>query len=103
MECYLVQNGGSNPLNFKVICNPQPQTAKENTIWVDTDRIHNYYFSATQPENMAEHDVWFPTDTASSVAFNALKKNGIQVYPLYAKQYVSGAWVDKTLTPRAWG
>lgn len=88
-------SGGSNPLNFKVICNPQPQTAKENTIWVDTDKIHNHYFSATQPENMAEYDLWFRTDTSSSVTFNALKKNGIQVYPLLVKQYVGGALVDK--------
>lgn len=88
--------GGSNPLNFKVIVNPQPETAKENTIWVDTDRINNYYFSATQPENMAKYDLWFRTDTSSPVTFNALKKNGIQVYPLLVKQYVGGAWVDKT-------
>ena len=90
------KHGGSNPLNFKVICNPQPSTAKENTIWVDTDRINNYYFSATQPENMVEYDVWFPTGTSSTVEFNALKKHGIQVYPTSAKQYIGGAWVDKT-------
>lgn len=89
-------SGASNPLNFKVICNPQPSTAKENTIWVNTERINNYYFSATQPENMVEYDVWFPIGTSSPVAFNALKKNGIQVYPISAKQYVGGAWVSKT-------
>jgi hypothetical protein len=96
MECYLVQNGGGNPLNFKVICNPQPETAKENTIWVDTDRIHNYYFSATQPENMAEYDVWFPVGTFSPVAFSVMKKNPVMVYPISAKQMVSGVLVDKT-------
>ena len=89
-------SGGSNPLNFKVICNPKPENARENTIWVDTDRINNYYFSATQPENMEEYDVWFPIGTSSPVGFNAVKKNGIQVYPISAKQYVNGAWVDKT-------
>jgi hypothetical protein len=88
--------GGGGGLNFKVICNPQPSTAKENTIWIDTDRINNYYFAATQPENMAEYDVWFPIGTYSSVAFSATKKNPIMVYPLSAKQYISGAWVDKT-------
>lgn len=88
--------GGSGGLNFKVICNPQPSTAKENTIWVDTDRINNYYFSATQPENMVDYDVWFPVGTSSPVEFNALKKGGIQVYPLSAKQMISGALVDKT-------
>lgn len=87
--------GGSNPLNFKVIVNPQPQTAKENTIWVDTDKINNYYFSAEQPENIMEYDVWFPVGTSSSGAFSATKKNPIMIYPLSAKQYISGAWVNK--------
>lgn len=87
--------GGGGGLNFKVICNPQPSTAKENTIWVDTDRINNYYFSATQPENMVEYDVWFPIGTSSSVAFSATKKNPVMVYPLSAKQYIGGALVDK--------
>lgn len=89
-------SGGSNPLNFKVICNPKPENARENTIWVDTDRINNYYFSATQPENMEEYDVWFPIGTSSPVGFNAVKKNGIQVYPISAKQYVGVEWVEKT-------
>ena len=46
----------------------------------------------------AEYDgmVWISTGVQSSNEFNALKKNGIQVYPISAKQYVSGAWVDKT-------
>lgn len=40
--------------------------------------------------------VWIKTATSSPVAFNALKKNSIQVYPVSAKQYVNGAWVNKT-------
>lgn len=40
--------------------------------------------------------VWITTDVSSLVAFNATKKNTIMVYPLFAKQYVNGAWVDKT-------
>lgn len=40
--------------------------------------------------------IWIQTGTSSTAPFNALKKNGITVYPLGAKQYVSGAWVDKT-------
>ena len=63
---------------------------------MDTDRIHNYYFAATQPENMAEYDVWFPTGTSSTVAFSATKKNPVMVYPISAKQMVSGVLVDKT-------
>ena len=40
--------------------------------------------------------VWIKTGNSSPVEFNALKKNGIQVYPHSAKQYVGGTWVDKT-------
>jgi hypothetical protein len=94
--CYLMQNGGGGTaLNFRVVGNPKPSTAKENTIWVDTDvPITSYIFSATQPTGVPGM-VWIAIGTSSPVAFNALKKNGIQVYPLSAKQYVSGAWVDK--------
>ena len=88
--------GGGGGLNFKVICNPQPSTAKENTIWIDTDRINNTHFSATQPENMADYDVWITTGTSSTVAFSATKKNPIMVYPISANQYIGGALVNKT-------
>lgn len=90
--------GGGNPLNFKVIDGTtEPANPKKNWIWVNTDKkITGHYFSATQPENMAEGEVWFSVGASSPVAFNALKKNDIQVYPLSAKQFVSGALVDKT-------
>ena len=89
--------GGGASLNFKVVGNPQPENPKENTIWVDTDvKITGWFFTATKPETATQGMVWFPTSTVSNVAFNALKKNGIQVYPLYANQYIDGAWVEKT-------
>ena len=89
--------GGGAGLNFKVVGNPQPETAKDNTIWVNTDaKITSWVFSATHPETAEEGMVWISTGKSSSVEFNALKKNGITVYPLYSKQYVNGAWVDKT-------
>lgn len=88
---------GGAALNFKVVPGlTQPETASENTIWVKTEKIGAWYFSATQPEGMQEWDVWFPVGTSSTVEFNALKKNGIMVYPLSAKQYISGAFVDVT-------
>ena len=77
-------------LNFDVVCNPQPSSPKENTIWVNADSISHYYFSATQPENMVDYDVWFPVGTSSKAEFNALENNGIMVYPQSAKQMVSG-------------
>lgn len=87
--------GGGASLNFKVVGGTSaPASQKENTIWVNTSTaITSWVFSATQPTGSSGM-VWFTTGTSSIVAFNALKKNSIMVYPLSAKQYVSGAWKD---------
>lgn len=37
--------------------------------------------------------VWFLADTSSIVEFNALKKNGVLIYPSICMQFVSGAWI----------
>lgn len=88
--------GGASPLNLKIIGNPKPQTAKENTIWIDTaEEITGWIFSSTQPDDMAEGQLWIATDKRSSASFNVLKKNGIQIYPVSAKQYISGQLVAK--------
>ena len=88
--------GGGVPLNFKVVGNPQPTNPKENTIWVNTDtKITSYHFSATQPSSPTAGMVWIPTAATSPVAFSAVKKNSLMVYPMSAKQYVSGKWVEK--------
>ena len=73
-------------------------TPAENTIGIVTDtEIASWIFSATEPESPMEGMVWIQVDQRiSTVGFNVLKKNGIQVYPFQAKQYVSGAWVEKT-------
>lgn len=89
-----MSGGGSNPLNFKVVGNPQPENPKGNTIWVNTDvSITSWIFSANEPEAPAEGAIWILPGTAGA-SFNALKKNGIMIQPVGAKQYVSGAWVD---------
>ena len=89
--------GGSGGLNFKVVGGTsEPSSPKENIIWVNTSNtITDWVFSATQPSAKSGR-VWISTGTSSNIEFNALKKNGIQVYPISAKQYVSGAWVYKT-------
>lgn len=90
--------GGAAGLNFKVIGGTvQPTSASENTIWVNTSNdITGWVFSATAPANPVAGMVWFATSNSSSVAFNAVKKNGIWVYPAGCQQYISGAWVTKT-------
>lgn len=90
--------GGGGSLNFKVVGGTSaPAAPAENTIWVNTSvAITSWVFSATAPTSPAAGMVWFATGSSSSVAFNAVKKNGIWVYPAGCQQYVSGAWVDKT-------
>lgn len=102
--------GGSGGLNFKVVGGTTaPSNPKDNTIWVNTNvPITGWTFSATEPEAPADGEkgwVWISTDTSSSVEFNALKKNCIQIYPVSAKQYANGAWVDveaKSYQDGAW-
>lgn len=93
-----MSGGGGAALNFKVMGGTaEPSNPAENTIWIDTDaKITGWLFSSHQPENPAEGMVWISTSTSSTAPFNALKKNVIMVYPLSAKQYVNGAWVNKT-------
>ena len=93
--------GGGSALNFKVIAVSSelllPATAKENTIAViTTAAITSYVFATTAPTSPTEGMVWFATGKASTVGFNAIKRNGLWVYPTGCQQYVSGAWVAKT-------
>ena len=94
--------GGSGGLNFKIVSYATKSelladTPKENTIGVITSiPIKGYHFGTEEPSPAAAGMVWITTGTISTTAFNALKKNAIQVYPISAKQYISGSWVDVT-------
>lgn len=91
--------GGANPLNFKVVGGTtEPSNPRKNMVWVNTDqKITSWFFSETEPSEPEEGVVWFKTSASSPAAFNALKKNGIQVCPISVKQYISGAFVNKTV------
>lgn len=83
-------------LNFKVVAGlTQPVSATENTIWVNTEKMTGWIFDANQPENLDEGMVWLKVGNSGTSAFNALKKNGLRVYPISAKQNVNGALIDK--------
>ena len=90
--------GSGAALNYKVVGGTsEPVNPKENTIWVRTETpISIHIFRATEPPETLAGMVWIATGTASTGAFNALKKNFIQICPLYAKQYVDGAWKSVT-------
>ena len=94
-----IGSGGGGGLNFEVIGGTSaPSSPKENTIWVNTAvAITSWVFSATAPTSPVAGMVWFKTNVSSVGAFNAIKKNGLWVYPTAGQQYISGAWVVKTV------
>ena len=83
-------------LNFEVVGGTtQPTNPKENTIWVNTSaEITNWLFSSIEPTVASNGMVWFSIGTFSYTEFNALKNNGIIIYPLIAKQYNNGSWIE---------
>lgn len=89
--------GSGVGLNFKIIGGTaQPSNPAENTIWVNTENeITGWGVSSKEPENPIEGYVWIQTSDGGAVTFNALKKNRIQVYPSFVKQYISGLWVSR--------
>ena len=84
-------------LNFTVVGGTsQPSNPIENTIWVNTDaEITSWVFSATQPTG-SEGMLWFMTNTSAPVPIDIMKENDIMLYPTDCKQYISGAWINKT-------
>lgn len=92
-----MSGGGGTSLNFKVVGNPQPNNPSNNTIWLNTDvPITRWLLSPTEPSSSESGMAWITIGSSGPVSFNALKKNGIQICPISAKQYINGAWVDKT-------
>ena len=93
-------NAGGIALNFKIT--PYATKAilladspRENTIGVVTgNEITSYIFSPNEPPVPTPGMLWIAVGTSSSATFNAVKKNAIQVCPMYAKYCVGTAWVD---------
>lgn len=92
--------GGSNPLNFQVKTYPsetalKADNPKENTIGIiTTTTMTSWVFSAKEPTEPEVGMVWISVGTSSPAEFNALKENNVTVYPLSAKQMVSGTLKD---------
>lgn len=92
----IVLSGGGS-LNIKVVGGTTQPTGSENTVWVNTSTaINGYAFSNTEPTSPASGMVWFSTGIDSTAPMNIDKKNTVMLYPVACKQYVSGAWVEKT-------
>lgn len=91
-------SGGA--INFTVKAYPSEvelnnATASENTIGVVTTKeITSWVFSATEPTEPVDGMLWIDVGESSGVEFNLVKKNAIYIYPLFASQYIDGAWVE---------
>jgi len=92
----LRRGGGAIKLKVKAYTSAVnlPETASLNEIGVITSTaISTVYAQADQPSNPGAGDVWFKLSYNSSIALNLAKTGALKIYPLFAKQYVSGAWV----------
>lgn len=90
--------GGTSELNFRVVGSPeQPSTQRVNDIWVSTsDEITTWVFDVSEPVSPVAGMVWIQVNLKSSSPLNALKRNGIQLYPVGVKQYDGSNWTDVT-------
>lgn len=95
-------SGGGSELNFRVLAALTEPEAREGDIWVQTDAMTGWCFRADAPE-AREGQVWIAVGGTSAVAFDALKKGGLWVYPLAAKQYREGSWVTVAAKSRQAG
>ena len=86
--------GGSGGLNFKIVGGTsEPSAPRENTIWVNTsEKITSWVFSFVEPAAPEEGMVWITLATTGAIGLNALKRNGIELHPISASQYIDGAW-----------
>ena len=86
------KTGGSTgrELSFRVLGGlAQPASPKDKDIWIETEEISGWVFSPVEPESPYEGMVWILPGSRGAVRFNALKKNGIELYPLRARQYTA--------------
>lgn len=99
--------GGDVALNFKIVAYRTKEALlaaepSENTIGVVTTfygevpetKISSYILSPSEPAVPTPGLLWIAIGTSSNITFNAVKKNAIQVCPVFAKQYDGSEWVE---------
>lgn len=99
LPLYGFGGSGRAPLDFRVSAYATVEalladTPSKKTVGVVTEvKITSWAFAPLEPTDPSQGMLWFTTGTASDAEFNALKKNVIQIYPIFCKQYVDGEWV----------
>ena len=83
----------------------RPEKASHNAIWINTDKeITSHILSATEPANPVEGMAWITIANSGSIKVaSPVGGDWITVYPISAKQYIGGAWVDKTAKSYQYG
>lgn len=92
MPIFNMAGGNSGGVNFTVKGGTTAPTAKENTVWVKTDKtVTGWVFSSNEPETISEGLVWFRIGEPCETPLNALHNNAIKLSVNQCVQYVSGA------------
>lgn len=101
-DAYICRRGGSGSGGGSELVivggTTSPAKADHNTIWLNTpNAITSYALTATEPTNPVEGMAWITIGASGAVKMvSPVGGDWITVYPIAAKQYVSGAWVDVT-------
>jgi hypothetical protein len=99
-DAYICRRGGSGGGGGSELVivggTTSPAKATHNTIWLNTpNTITSYVLSATEPTGPVGGMAWIPIGASGAVKMAApVGDEWITVYPLSAKQYIGGAWVD---------
>lgn len=96
-DAIIVRKGGGSggSLGFTVVGGTaRPTKATQNTIWVNTaNEITEYVLSANEPESPEEGTLWVVIrNSGKNSMTSCVGDNWITLYPMSAKQYVSGVW-----------
>jgi len=88
-------NCGGN-LNLHLIAGgTKPESAAENTIWLDTEEtVTNWCVQNTAPESPEAGNVYITTRSATNNKLDIGSARSVLLYLGTARQYVSGAWKD---------
>lgn len=93
-------------LNFAIFGGlTRPANPKTNCIWVETSTdITGWEVGTAYPATPAEGNVFIIADPVTSMAnvdisgkLDKIRNHCIKITPSYAYQYISGAWVTKTM------
>ncbi len=99
-EAFITRRGGSGGSGCSELMifggTTRPAKADHNAIWLNTpNEIKSYALTPTEPETPVEGMAWIIIGTSGAVKMvSPVGGDWITVYPISAKQYVNGAWVN---------